>query len=405
MAHSAQAGQEQMVTRASTRAASSAPAPAAGDTSRPSTRRRSAAAAVAESPDVSDDDDEDTYRVRWSVEEDAALRRAVELFQGKSWKKIAQSAFNNTKSDVQCLHRWQKVLKPGLVKGPWTPEEDDRVRELVGRYGLKKWSYIAQHLNGRLGKQCRERWYNHLDPSIRKDSWTELEDKMVLYLHGQLGNKWAQIAGHIPGRTDNSIKNRWNSTLFKRRYEDYAHLPAPAQINLQAIHREWMQHNAPAVMAAPDPAAAAAPAGARRKRGRGDAPPEADSPSSVESVPSRPPEAQPLDGSDGSDTESDRQLLAGRRSLRISQRRASKRHRGAEQATTPVSTPLLLPQYQPAPPAAAALHVAPAAAPLLASAADPPGDAKLPLHAHASAPNGALQGTPMLYSSTQAPAP
>jgi hypothetical protein len=78
-------------------------------------------------------------------------------FEGKNWKKIASTAFGFRKTDVQCLHRWQKVLKPGLVKGPWLKEEDDRVIELVAKYGLKKWSLISSHLKGRLGKQCRER--------------------------------------------------------------------------------------------------------------------------------------------------------------------------------------------------------------------------------------------------------
>ena len=81
------------------------------------------------------------------------------------------SALLPLRTDVQCLHRWQKVLKPGLVKGPWTAEEDDLVRGLVAAHGTKKWSLIAQNLEGRLGKQCRERWYNHLDPAIKRTPW------------------------------------------------------------------------------------------------------------------------------------------------------------------------------------------------------------------------------------------
>lgn len=61
------------------------------------------------------------------------------------------------KSATQCLHRWQKVLDPALVKGPWTEEEDKKVIELVEKYGPEKWSYIASFLPGRIGKQCRER--------------------------------------------------------------------------------------------------------------------------------------------------------------------------------------------------------------------------------------------------------
>ncbi|KAI5407096.1 hypothetical protein KIW84_053378 [Lathyrus oleraceus] len=109
----------------------------------------------------------------------------------------------------------RKIRKnSNVVKGQWTVEEDGLLIQLVEQNGLRKWSRIAQMLPGRIGKQCRERWHNHLRPDI-KDIWSEEEDRILIKAHGEIGNKWAEIAKKLPGRTENSIKNHWNAT--KRR--------------------------------------------------------------------------------------------------------------------------------------------------------------------------------------------
>lgn len=151
---------------------------------------------------------------RWTPEEDKLLLDAVAVGGARNWKGIAKQVPG--RNHTQCLQRYAKVLKPGLVKGHWTDTEDKTLTTLV-QSGWTNWGQIADKINGRTSKQCRERWFHHLDPSIKRGDYTAEEDDLILALHDKLGNKWSQIAHQLEGRTEDAVKIRWKTLNRHRR--------------------------------------------------------------------------------------------------------------------------------------------------------------------------------------------
>ncbi|XP_044480115.1 transcription factor MYB46-like [Mangifera indica] len=104
-----------------------------------------------------------------------------------------------------------------LRKGLWSPEEDDKLMSYMLNNGQGCWSDVARNAGlQRCGKSCRLRWINYLRPDLKRGAFSPQEEELIIHLHSLLGNRWSQIAARLPGRTDNEIKNFWNSTIKKR---------------------------------------------------------------------------------------------------------------------------------------------------------------------------------------------
>ena len=141
------------------------------------------------------------------------------------------------------------------TKQAWSSAEDALLLELVEKHGATNWSFISAQMKstGRVGKQCRERWHNHLSPEVKKEGFSPEEDKAIMEAVAEHGPKWAHLVKLIPGRTDNAIKNRWNSTtrrIVRMQARHGGTLPGLGELDLNtmdpsAIAKHLLEHGVP----------------------------------------------------------------------------------------------------------------------------------------------------------------
>ncbi|KAG2761942.1 hypothetical protein PC129_g15720 [Phytophthora cactorum] len=157
------------------------------------------------------------HAATWTPHEDDLLRRAICRHGVRRWDFIAATVPN--RSEAACSMRWDELQdrRTPVTRRSWSAQEDALLRTTVGCHGASQWAIVASFLPGRTAKQCRDRWCNQLDPSINRGAWSAQEDALLVTQQQLLGNAWSRIAASLPGRTDNAVKNRWNSAQFRDR--------------------------------------------------------------------------------------------------------------------------------------------------------------------------------------------
>ncbi|KAL5794093.1 hypothetical protein ACOSP7_002687 [Xanthoceras sorbifolium] len=135
-------------------------------------------------------------------------------------------------------------MSQSLKKGPWTAAEDAILMEYVKKHGEGNWNAVQKNSGlMRCGKSCRLRWANHLRPNLKKGSFSPDEERIIIELHAKLGNKWARMAAQLPGRTDNEIKNYWNTRMKRRQRAGLPIYPQEVQEKAAVFHLQQQGHH------------------------------------------------------------------------------------------------------------------------------------------------------------------
>ncbi|KAJ3679375.1 hypothetical protein LUZ60_017386 [Juncus effusus] len=162
------------------------------------------------------------------------------LADGDRTEELSNAATNNGGNNIS------NGTNGGLRKGPWTAAEDVILIDHVRRHGEGNWNAVQRSSGlARCGKSCRLRWANHLRPNLKKGPFSPKEQRLIVELHARLGNKWARISTHLPGRTDNDIKNYWNTRVKRYQRHGLPLYPPNIERELGSTNRKFNQNMTP----------------------------------------------------------------------------------------------------------------------------------------------------------------
>ena len=150
-----------------------------------------------------------TKKIKWKAAEASQLVELVKQY-GEKWTRIEKKI--KTKSAKQCMQKYKNMVKVER-KGNWSEEEHRLLLEWVRVHGPNKWTECSRRIGGRCGKQCRERWMNTLDPKVKRGNWQQAEQTVIFEQMKVNWSSWALISKNLPGRTENSIKNYFYSSV------------------------------------------------------------------------------------------------------------------------------------------------------------------------------------------------
>lgn len=153
----------------------------------------------------------------WSKEEDAELQKAVEAFGTGNWGAVSQMVSGRT--PTQCSQHWHKVLDPSLIKGFWTSEEDALLVKLKTQSPEIRWKEVSKQIPTRSAKQCRERWTNSLDPSLKRGKFSVEEDTILVETWKKYGPCWNLIATQLAGRNQTKVRDRFKTVWSHKQVE------------------------------------------------------------------------------------------------------------------------------------------------------------------------------------------